>query len=241
MPLLDHFHPPLSDRRHWGAFHSRWASAISDHLNEQGLPEYFVAEPTVNIGGQVQVDVAMFEDAETPSKNGGTAVATLPQAVKTAAPAWVIPALFPDSFAVHVINTDGGPKLVAAIELVSPANKDRPQTRRAFAIKCANYLFQGIACIVIDVVTNRTANLHNEMMEVMQTGNYLLPDETSLYATAYRPVRRRGKEEIEAWHAPLALGTALPGLPLFVAVDLAVVVDFEATYQETCRRLRIAE
>jgi hypothetical protein len=39
MPLLDHFHPPRSERRHWEAFHARWASAIADDLNDNVLPE----------------------------------------------------------------------------------------------------------------------------------------------------------------------------------------------------------
>lgn len=34
----------------------------------------------------------------------------------------------PDVFEVQVLNEDEGPRLVAAIELVSPANKDRPAT-----------------------------------------------------------------------------------------------------------------
>ena len=44
---------------------------------------------------------------------------------------------------VRTLATDTGPKLVAAIELVSPGNKDRPAERRAFAIKCASHLAQG--------------------------------------------------------------------------------------------------
>jgi hypothetical protein len=43
MPLLDHFHPPLLDRRHWEGFHGRWAAAISDALNEDLPPEYFLS------------------------------------------------------------------------------------------------------------------------------------------------------------------------------------------------------
>ena len=30
MPVLDHFHPPLSQRRHWESFHSAWATALAD-------------------------------------------------------------------------------------------------------------------------------------------------------------------------------------------------------------------
>ena len=55
---------------------------------------------------------------------------------------------------------------MAAIELVSPGNKDRDGHRQAFAIKCASYLCQGISLIVIDIVTTRRANLHNEIMQV---------------------------------------------------------------------------
>jgi Protein of unknown function (DUF4058) len=240
MPLLDHFHPPLSERRHWQAFHSRWASAIADSLNDQGLPEYLFAEPTIDIGGQVQVDVATLEEIAAPVSNGNLATATMAAAVKAApAPTWVIPAVFPDSFEIRVISTEGGPKLVAAIELVSPANKDRPQSRRVFAVKCASYLAQGIPLIVVDLVTSRLANLHNEILDVMETASFRLPDEPRLYATAYRPVRREECEEIDAWAATFVVGDRLPSLPLYVAADLAVTVDFEATYQETCKRLRI--
>jgi hypothetical protein len=239
MPLLDHFHPPLSERRHWEAFHARWASAIADNLNEAGLPEYLFAEPTVSIGGQVQVDVATFDEGAGPPANGARAVGTLPQAATTA-PTWVIPAVFPDCFEVQVLNSEGGLRLVAAIELVSPGNKDRPQKRRAFAVKCASYLFQGIACIVLDVVTSRAANLHNEIMEVMQTADFRLPGDAALYATAYRPVLRAAREEIDAWRELLHVGGPLPTLPLFLGADQSVLVDFEATYRETCRRLRVS-
>lgn len=243
MPLLDHFRPPLSERRHWEAFHGRWASAIADCLNSMGLPEHYFAEPTVSTG-RVQVDVATFEEDSPPNTNGptgkgGSAIGTLPQSATVAAPAWAMPATFPDSFEVHVINSEGGPKLAAAIELVSPSNKDRTRSRRAFAVKCANFLYQGIPFIVIDIVTSRSANLHNAIMEVMQTEGFLLPAGINLYATAYRPVRRESRGEIDVWHEPVALSQPLPRLPLFLDVDLSAILDFEASYQETCDRLRL--
>ena len=65
------------------------------------------------------------------------------------------------------------------------------------------------------------------------------PAEVSLYATAYRPVRRGEKEEIDLWKRPLTLGAPLPTLPLRLTGDLFVPVDFEAAYQEACRRRRL--
>ena len=152
----------------------------------------------------------------------------------------VLPAVFPDTFEVRVLSTDTGPKLVAAIELISPGNKDRPAERRAFATKCASYLYQGISVIIVDIVTNRRANLHNEILRVMEAADILqLPPELSLYAVAYQPLRRGKGDEIDVWRSPLALGQALPTLPLGLRADLVIPVDFEAAYAEACLRKRL--
>ncbi len=59
MPLCDHFHPPLSTRRHWHAFHNAWATYIAADLNHR-LPEGYFAEPNVQFG--IEIDVAAFEE-----------------------------------------------------------------------------------------------------------------------------------------------------------------------------------
>jgi len=64
MPLLDHFRPPLSQRRHWDSFHGAWAEAIAVQLN-QALPERYVAEARVKLGGQVEIDVAAFAESQS--------------------------------------------------------------------------------------------------------------------------------------------------------------------------------
>ena len=56
MPLLDHFRPPLSQRRHWDSFHGAWAEAIATNLNQSLLPERFVAEARVKLRGQIEID-----------------------------------------------------------------------------------------------------------------------------------------------------------------------------------------
>ena len=127
MPLMDHFHPPLAPRRHWESFHVNWAGAIADALNEQ-LPEGYFAEEHAQIGARVEIDVATFDETGLPSARG-TPVATLPSRVwAPPAATMIIPAAFPDSFEVLVFESEGGARLVAAIELVSPANKDRQAT-----------------------------------------------------------------------------------------------------------------
>jgi hypothetical protein len=242
MPLLDHFHPPLSGERRWESFHSSWATRIADALTERWLPPNYIAEEHAHLGPSVEIDVATFERAAEPAQEGGTGiVATVgPKVWSPPAPEGVIPVVFPETFEVRILCTDTGPQLVAAIELISPGNKDRAAQRRAFAVKCASYLHQGISLILVDIVTNRRANLHNELLQLMDAGDALqLAPEVSLYAVAYRPLRRDGRDEMDVWRAPLQLGQALPELPLGLRADLAVPVDFEATYAEACRRKRL--
>src|SRR5205807_1392264 len=187
MPLLDHFRPPLRQRRHWDSFHGAWAEAIASALNQSLLPERYVAEARVKFGGQVEIDVGTFaENGALPKMDsGGVAVWAPPQPVATA------PLDFqdPEIFEVQVLNDDEGPRLVAAIELVSPANKDRPANRRMFAAKCASYLQSGVSVIIVDVVTERAGNLHAELLELLRVQPQTPAQGVQeLYAAAYRTV-----------------------------------------------------
>lgn len=58
MPLRDHFRPPLSESRHWEAFHAAWAGYIAERLNLGVLPPGYIAEEQVHHGARVEIDVA---------------------------------------------------------------------------------------------------------------------------------------------------------------------------------------
>ncbi len=241
MPLLDHFHPPLAPRRHWESFHVNWAGAIADVLNERLLPEGYFAEEHAHIGARVEIDVATFADAP-PATPGNGATTTLSARVWTPPePPVVLPAAFPDSFEVLVFEAEGGARLVAAIELVSPANKDRAAHRRAFAIKCASYLCQGVGLVIVDIVTSRQANLHNHVLQVLDQDRppAVLPDETLLYAVAYRPIVRDGAQQVEVWPSALALGQPLPTVPLALNAELCLPINLEETYTAARQRRRL--
>jgi hypothetical protein len=242
MPLLDHFHPPVDDLVPWESLHSSWATRLADALNEHWLPGQFLAVEHAHVGSRVEVDVASFErqgDGPVASNNGGS-VATLPRTWAPPAPQCTVPAVFLDTFEVRVYAGRGGWTLVGAVELVNPGNKDRPEERRAFATKCASYLHQGVSLVVIDIVTDRRANLHNEVLGLLNRADEArLPDDVSLYAAAYRPVLRGDQPQIDVWTKGVAIGEPLPTMPLRLTGDLFVPVEFEAAYLETCRRRRV--
>jgi hypothetical protein len=236
MPLLDHFHAPLFPRRSWESFHYAWTVHLSGQLNTRPLPPGYIAENNVHIGLVVAADVAAFEE-DTPSGEGGNgAVAAAVWAPPQ--PPLVVPVDLTglEVFEIRVYDADRAHTLVAAVELVSPGNKDRPENRRAFLDKCAAYLREGVSVIVVDVVTSRRHNFHAALMELFNGGEEAARAVASdLYAVAYRirPVGTR--TQLEAWPVALALGEDLPTLPLWLAENFAVPLDLEAGYREARR------
>ena len=244
VPLLDHFHSPLSQRRPWESFHATWTTALADLLNREVLPPGFIALEQLHPGAPVEIDVATFEEETAAGSRGGQAgSATLARAIWTpSVPPVILPGIFPDGFTVEILSQEGGRTLVAAIELVSPGNKDRESKRRLFAAKCATYLARGAGLVVVDVVTSRKGNLHNELVSLLGLEESLqMPAQTSLYAVAYRPLRREDNDEIETWPLPLVIGQTLPTVPLSLGAELCLALDLEAAYADACKRRKVAE
>jgi Protein of unknown function (DUF4058) len=244
MPLRDHFHSPLADRRSWDGLHGGWPMMIVNGLNRK-LPPRYVAEPQIHLGSSVEVDVATYEDekADSPAvgdkgDGGATATAVWAPSRPTLAVATDLPNT--DEYEVRVYDTRFGRRLVAAVEIVSPANKDRPEHRRAFVAKCAALLQNHVCVAIVDLVTTRASNLYGDLLELFgQTDPSLADGPPPLYAAACRWARAGDAWLLETWLHPLTLGQPLPTLPLWLAENFAVPLELEPSYEETCRILRI--
>ena len=234
MPLLDHFRPPLSRTHPWRAFHGAWAAAMARLLNDGVLPPGYYAVPFLDRDGPIEIDVAALQNAEMTAPVGAI------QPWSPAAPALSFAVELPatDDIRVEVVTDDGDPRLAAAIELVSPRNKDRLRSRQAFAAKCAAHLEQGRGVVIVDVVTTRHADLHADLLGALGiegTSDALAP----LSAVSYRTLRHDGKGCLQAWPAALQLDEPLPTMPLWLAADLAIPLDLEASHAAACVDLRI--
>jgi hypothetical protein len=112
MPLLDHFHLPLSERRHRHSFHNSWATYLSSQLNAL-LPDGYFAEANVQFG--VEIDVTTFQEpAANPPSAGWQAPP--PQASLPIE-------LFEAVVEVGIFSRSGGPLLAGAIELGQPGEQ----------------------------------------------------------------------------------------------------------------------
>jgi hypothetical protein len=233
MPLIDHFHPPVLTTHSWESFHARWAVAICDRLNALLPSDRYLAEVQVTLGARIEADLAEFELEHPPSShnsgNGGVAVETWAPPVATRS----IPFSFPDDIEVSVHDLREGKTLVGVVELVSPANKDRPEHRLAFTAKSLAYLHRGIGLLVVDIVTSRTANFHRLLLERLgEDGTADPPSASNLYAVAYRPAQREHSSQLDLWSVSLQLNQPLPELPLALRGSFFVPIDLEATYME---------
>src|SRR5438876_5876756 len=103
MPLLDHFHAPLSSERRWESFHSNWATKIADALTERWLPPNYIAEEHAHLGPSVEIDVATLERDPGPVRDDARIVATVgPRVWAPPAPDGKMTAVFPETFEVRV-------------------------------------------------------------------------------------------------------------------------------------------
>jgi hypothetical protein len=144
-------------------------------------------------------------------------------------------------YEVRVFDVRRARRLVAAIELVSPANKDRPESRRVFVDKCEALLRQGVSVAIVDLVTSKRYNLYAELLDLIdQTDPAFSPAPPAIYAAACRWVPRGRKHVLETWSYQLHLGQPLPTLPLWLTENLAIPLDLESSYEATCRAFRIS-
>ncbi len=244
MPLRDHFRPPVWTRSSWEGFHGMWPATMVQQLSRE-LPPEFTAEPRVHLGAYFEVDVCAYEHDEQGPVAGTSAGE--PGGVATATWAPPEPTLAVDvdlseqyEYEVLVYDQSRGRTLVAAVELVSPANKDRPESRQAFVAKCAALLQKRVCVSIVDLVTTRQFNLYTELLELVDRSDPAFgPTPPPIYAATCRGRKVGQRPRLEIWAYPLAVGRKLPTLPVWLNDELAVSLDLEASYEETCRALRI--
>jgi hypothetical protein len=244
MPLRDHFRPPVWTHSSWEGFHGMWPATIVQQLSRV-LPDDFTAEPRVHLGSYFEIDVCAYENNKqealgwtSTSDSGGVATATWapPQ------PTLVLDADLPEQYEYEVLVYDQskGRLLVAAVEIVSPANKDRPENRRVFVAKCVALLQKHVCVSIVDLVTTRQFNLYTDVLDLIDRSDpAFAPPPPATYAVTCRGRKEGIKPRLETWAYPLIVGQPLPTLPLWLTDNLAVALDLEASYEETCRALRI--
>lgn len=208
-----------------------WAGKLAAAISRR-LPEGWFAAPTVH--WNMEVDVATFEQRGRLQLAGPAAQPlAIPEPTQTVAFAFTT-----DVVEVQVYHDLGELIRAGAIEFISPANKDRPETREAFVAKCDALLRDEVGLVMVDIVTNRRANLHCNLLERL---GKTCRENSDLYLAAYRPLATESGPVLNIWYHPLRVGVEIPSTLLFLKDGPIVEVPLAETYRETCADLKIQQ
>jgi hypothetical protein len=213
-----------------GIFHDfpqAWNAELRGVLNGGLLPPDFYALIEQHAGRHIP-DLLTLHTGRTPAPlptpSGGLAVAEVRPKVSRRLTAPAVP--LRRTIAIRHVS---GHRLVALVEVVSPANKDRAESVRAFADKAAEALRAGVHVMVVDLFPPGFADprgMHGAIWAHFDAEPCDWPAEKPLavasYLAAWQP---------EAWLEHLAVGDNLPEMPLFLTADVCVPLPLDATYQ----------
>ena len=123
-------------------------------------------------------------------------------------------------------------RMVAALELVSPRNKDRP-TSKAFYLAHGylGYLHEGAHLLLVDVHRRPTNfSFADALASEMRIQRPALPAPLAVSYQAGNPAANGGRL-VGIWQQPLHVGADLPRMPLPLATQCNIPIDLEATYR----------
>jgi hypothetical protein len=221
MPLHD-----WGDDRGWDGAHQYWITELSHWLRPRLPPTFRVylgSVPALTVDfapGRPDVAVREWSPPSAVSGNGHEAVGDPDQQAV---------ALFEldPQLAVHVFHQG---QLIAAIELVSPRNKDRPSARTQYTSRYLGYLGQGVHLLLVDVHPRPQGFSFADA--IAAASQFAQPPCPPPCAVSYRvggPAATAGRF-LDMWRRPLAAGTPLPSLPLALTGELSLPIDLEETY-----------
>ena len=125
--------------------------------------------------------------------------------------------------------------VVSVIELVSPGNKNSRHAIRSFVEKTLDFLRQGIHILIIDLFPpslRDSQGIHKVIWDEVREEPFELPSDKPLTLVAYSAGVPK-----KAYVEPVAVGDALPDMPVFLDSDTYILAPLETTYLatwETC-------
>ncbi len=215
----------------WRSFHNHWIIRLVEYLNAGVLPSGFQARPTELIVG-IEPDLLLLQATEHHATQGpATPQPTLGEATSTAV--LPVPADLP---MVGIYSAYDTTRLVAVIEVVSPGNKDRPETVEGFVEKILFLLQEGVHVTVVDVIRLPRQSMRRPILRRLGLNDSDI-DSTPLWACTYCSLPGSEPQphlKVQEWAYTVNANEPLPTLPLFLRMDQQwVMVDLEETYQAT--------
>lgn len=213
--------------------HVAWLPELRKALNGGLLPDGYYALAEQHAGRTIpdvltlHTDPASPEALPLPSGSGGTAVAEKPPRVRRKLTVETAYTTRRRSLAVRHVS---GHRLIALVEILSPGNKDRVRSIEEFADKAVAALEAGIHLLLVDLFPpgpHDPDGMHGPIFRRLERSDtvYDLPRDEPLTLASYVAAA-----PIAVYLEHLAVGAALPDMPLFLDPDRYIDVPLEPTY-----------
>jgi hypothetical protein len=214
-------------------FHVAWISEIRKGLNAGVLPQGFYALAEQHAGRTIadvltlHVGPVSGEPVSSFPAAGGTALAEAPPKVRRRETVEGSASARRRTLAIRHVS---GHRLVALLEIVSPANKDRQRTVDEFAAKAVEAIDAHVHLLVVDLFPPGRYDpqgMHGVIRQRLWQSDkpYDLPAAEPLTLASYA-----AGLDVEIYLEHLAVGAALPEMPLFLSRDHYINVPLEPTY-----------
>jgi hypothetical protein len=227
MPLHD-----WKDDRGWDGVHLIWLAQLLDWVQPRlpaGYRAYLRSVPALTIdapSGRPDLSVRRWEDPPAEATQIAADAGEAPD-LEAAATFTLDP-----QRAVHI---DLHGRLMAAIEVVSPRNKDRPAARERYLGRYVGYLSQGVHLLLIDALPRPVGFSFADALAANL--GFAQPACPAPYVASYRVGEPVPDGTILAlWRRGLRIGEPLPKVPLALDVNKSVLIDLEHTYYEAAKR-----
>jgi hypothetical protein len=218
----------------WEGVHHLWITELLrwvKPLLPAGFRAYIGSAPVVAIGApgeRPDVHVRQWAEEKTPADQL-PAEPPPPPGPAAEEPDEEIAVATLDPGTSLFVETRG--RLVSAVELVSPRNKDRPVARATYLGRYLGYLLEGVHLLLVDV-HRRPLNFSfaDRIAQELQIRQPALPPPLAVSYRVGEPAASGGRI-LGIWRRPLTAGAALPVVTLPITVDKSITVNLEQTYQ----------
>jgi hypothetical protein len=215
-------------------FHVAWIPEIRKVLNSGLLPEGYYALAEQHAGQSIADVLTLHgsppsrESLSLPPDTGGTAVAEVPPRVRRRQVFEQTALARRRTLAIRHVS---GHRLVALLEILSPANKDPAEHLEDFAAKVVTALDLGVHVLVIDLFPPGPSDpqgIHGVISHRLDLSEepYDLPADEPLTLVSYVAA-----PAIEARLEHVAVAAGLPDMPLYLRPDRYISVPLESTYE----------
>ena len=206
-----------TDGMGWEGMHHLWLTELLRWVKPRlpaGYRAYIGSPPTIAIGAPTEKPDVAVRDWHTPQPQPQTTLTAAQPKVNGQLPAPDDELAVPSLEYTPALHVERRGRLISAVELISPRNKDRPVARATYLARYAGYLLEGVHLLLVDVHRRPLSfSFADEIARELEVTQPPLPAPLAVSYRVGEPAAKGGRL-LAFWRRALTVGDPLPELPV---------------------------